>query len=79
MRRFAFSAGATILQQGDLPDDDDHLYVLMEGDAEVVITGAVESKKGAGEGVGAVIWLQLVCPEVCGLTLLRRYRDDAVV
>lgn len=55
MRRVTFPGGATILQQGALPDADDHLYVLLEGMAEVVITGAVDAKKSSAGGGG---WVQ---------------------
>lgn len=41
----SFKAGSTVLQQGALPKPDDCMYYLQLGEAEVVISGAVD--KGA--------------------------------
>lgn len=37
-----FAAGSTILQQGDTPNADDHMYLLDSGSVEVVISGIVD-------------------------------------
>lgn len=39
-------AGATVLQQGALPKPDDCMYFLEQGEAEVVISGAIDAAKG---------------------------------
>jgi len=45
-----FQAGSVVLQQGALPKPDDCMYYLQLGEAEVVISGAVDqSSKGHGE------------------------------
>lgn len=46
-----FPAGAIVLQQGALPKPDDCMYFLQLGEAEVVISGAVDqqSKPQGGE------------------------------
>jgi len=46
-----FPAGATVLQQGALPKPDDCMYFLEQGEAEVVISGAIDqqSKGQVGE------------------------------
>lgn len=39
-----FPAGATVLQQGALPKPDDCMYFLEQGEAEVVISGAIDQQ-----------------------------------
>ncbi len=55
-----FPAGATVLQQGALPKPDDCMYYLEQGEAEVVISGAVDQHSkgqvGAEHGGRVVCW-----------------------
>lgn len=51
MYKVTFTAGSTVLQQGALPGVGDCMYFLAEGEAEVVITGAVDSSKQTQAGV----------------------------
>lgn len=45
-----FKAGAIVLQQGALPKQEDCMYYLQQGEAEVVISGGVDSAaKNHGE------------------------------
>jgi CRP-like cAMP-binding protein len=46
----SYAAGGVVLQQGAAPSEDDCMYLLASGEAEVVITGAVgESAGKAGD------------------------------
>ena len=44
MYGISFKAGSTVVQQGALPEPEDCMYFLQLGEAEVVISGAVDSK-----------------------------------
>jgi CRP-like cAMP-binding protein len=46
MRHVAFAAGETVVQQGALPSAGDCMYYLESGEAEVVITGAIDAAAG---------------------------------
>jgi cGMP-dependent protein kinase len=46
----AYQAGSTVLQQGDRPKKDDCMYFLHSGEAEVVISGAVDDANKIREG-----------------------------
>lgn len=45
-----FKAGSVVLQQGALPKPDDCMYFLQLGEAEVVISGAVDQASKGGQG-----------------------------
>lgn len=49
MVHVSFNAGETVLQQGAMPKEHDCMYVLESGEAEVVISGAVQSGKKTDE------------------------------
>ena len=51
MKGVQFKAGSVVVQQGDLPKENDCMYFLESGEAEVVISGAVDasSKNQGGE------------------------------
>jgi hypothetical protein len=45
----SFQASETVLQQGAMPKERDCMYVLESGEAEVLISGAVQSGKKSDE------------------------------
>ncbi|PNW86201.1 hypothetical protein CHLRE_02g076900v5 [Chlamydomonas reinhardtii] len=49
MYGISFKSGAVVLQQGALPKQDDCMYYLQQGEAEVVISGGADASKNHGE------------------------------
>ena len=51
----AVPAGATLIEQAD---EDNDLFLILEGEFHILVDGAVAAKRGAGEYVGEIAAIQ---------------------
>jgi CRP-like cAMP-binding protein/predicted MFS family arabinose efflux permease len=65
---FDFPAGATIFEQGD---EDDRWLLVLDGDVEITVDGAVRRQLGRGDALGEIAVLHRVARTAAAIALTR--------